>query len=171
MKSIYHMINEKMFTASDMIKFRHFPGTLEEYVEAEMLWRDEIMPVVILNACAVVTNVKYVDVLTNSRKREAVFARYLAMHFLKALQPALSLREVGEYIGGKDHATVLHAYKTVKEVIEQEYNDQFKNWYWKAKRKVFSIYSNDDPQAIKKAKEENKQFIADKEEVAARKRK
>ena len=166
MRSIYHAIDEKMFTARDMEKFKHFPGTLTEYVESQMLWRDEIMPYVILNSCAVVTNAKYSDCLTDTRKREVVFARYMAMYLLGVLQPALSLREIGELIGGKDHSTVSHANKIVDSVIKQEHVDQYKRWYVKCKRRVMSIYKNHDSKAVQKAKEESRAIIDNKEEVA-----
>ncbi|HEY9125246.1 MAG TPA: chromosomal replication initiator protein DnaA [Bacteroidales bacterium] len=48
----------------------------------------------------------------NTRKREIVLARQVAMYFSKLLTKS-SLTTIGTNIGKKDHATVLHAYKTV----------------------------------------------------------
>lgn len=55
--------------------------------------------------------------LTQSRKREIVQARQITMFFAKKYTQA-SFAHIGKVIGGKDHATVLHACKTVKDQIE-----------------------------------------------------
>jgi len=54
-----------------------------------------------------------------SRKREIVQARQLAMYFAKTLTKN-SLASIGVEIGGKDHATVLHAVRTVKNLIDTD---------------------------------------------------
>ncbi len=60
------------------------------------------------------------DVLhTKTRKREIVQARQIAMFFSKNLTKS-SLSTIGSLIGGKDHATVLHACKTVNNLIESD---------------------------------------------------
>ncbi|MEE3225922.1 MAG: helix-turn-helix domain-containing protein, partial [Bacteroidota bacterium] len=54
-----------------------------------------------------------VDTLqSKTRKRHIVQARQLAMFFAKKLTKA-SLASIGSQIGKRDHATVLHACKTV----------------------------------------------------------
>jgi chromosomal replication initiator protein len=55
----------------------------------------------------------------NTRKREIVQARQLAMYFSKNLTKS-SLTSIGMQIGGKDHATVLHAYRTVLNLMETD---------------------------------------------------
>ena len=50
---------------------------------------------------------------TKSRKKEVVQARQVAMYLTKQFTE-LSTSKIGKLIGGKDHATVLHAVKTVK---------------------------------------------------------
>lgn len=60
------------------------------------------------------------DVLhTKTRKREIVQARQIAMYFSKSMTKS-SLSTIGSLIGGKDHATVLHACKTVNNLIETD---------------------------------------------------
>lgn len=49
---------------------------------------------------------------TRSRKREVVLVRQVAMYFSKKYLD-LSTAKIGLYIGNRDHATVLHACKTV----------------------------------------------------------
>jgi chromosomal replication initiator protein len=54
---------------------------------------------------------------TKSRKREVVQARQIAMYLAKN-NTDFSTSKIGKLIGGKDHATVLHACKTVKSQCE-----------------------------------------------------
>jgi chromosomal replication initiator protein len=54
---------------------------------------------------------------TKSRKREVVQVRQVAMYLAKKHTDASSSK-IGRLIGDKDHATVLHAYKIVKEQCE-----------------------------------------------------
>lgn len=56
-------------------------------------------------------------IYTKSRKREVVQARQIAMYLAKN-NTELSTAKIGAQIGGKDHATVLHACKTIKEQRE-----------------------------------------------------
>jgi len=60
---------------------------------------------------------------SRTRKREIVQARQVAMYFSKSLTKS-SLASIGSQIGGKDHATVLHACKTVNNLIDTD--KQFK---------------------------------------------
>ena len=60
------------------------------------------------------------DVLhTKTRKREIVQARQIAMFFSKSMTKS-SLSTIGSLIGGKDHATVLHACKAVNNLIDTD---------------------------------------------------
>jgi len=61
---------------------------------------------------------------SKTRKREIVQARQVAMYFSKNLTKS-SLASIGSQIGNKDHATVLHACKTVNNLVETD--KQFKN--------------------------------------------
>ncbi len=61
-----------------------------------------------------------VDMLSSkTRKREIVQARQIAMYFAKSMTKC-SLAMIGNAIGNKDHATVLHACKTVNNLIETD---------------------------------------------------
>ena len=65
-----------------------------------------------------------IDMLHSStRKREIVQARQIAMFFSKKYTKA-ALASIGKQVGGKDHATVLHACKTVMNM--QETDKRFK---------------------------------------------
>ncbi|HBG70665.1 MAG: chromosomal replication initiation protein DnaA [Bacteroidetes bacterium GWF2_43_63] len=64
-------------------------------------------------------NISVEQMHSSSRKREIVQARQLAMYFAKTLTKS-SLASIGTDIGGKDHATVLHAVRTVKNLIDTD---------------------------------------------------
>ena len=59
------------------------------------------------------------DFFTKSRKRNIVQARQLSMYFSKKYTKA-PLTVIGEQCGGKDHATVIHALKTVANLLETD---------------------------------------------------
>lgn len=54
-----------------------------------------------------------------TRKREILQARQIAMYFSKLLTKS-SLASIGAQIGNKDHATVLHACKTVNNLYDTD---------------------------------------------------
>lgn len=56
---------------------------------------------------------------SKTRKREIVQARQLAMYFAKKHTKA-SLASIGLHCGNKDHATVLHACRTVNNLVETD---------------------------------------------------
>ncbi len=67
-----------------------------------------------------------IDMLkSKTRKREIVQARQIAMYFSKKMTKS-SLASIGAVCGGKDHATVLHACRTVTNLAETD--KQFKNF-------------------------------------------
>jgi chromosomal replication initiator protein len=64
-------------------------------------------------------NIPVDQIQSKTRKREIVQARQVAMFFSKNLTKS-SLATIGSQIGGKDHATVLHACKTVNNLIDTD---------------------------------------------------
>ncbi len=61
------------------------------------------------------------SIQTKTRKREIVQARQITMYFSKTLTK-FSLASIGAQIGNKDHATVLHACKTVNNLKDTDKN-------------------------------------------------
>lgn len=64
-------------------------------------------------------NITIDDLMSSSRKRQIVQARQIAM-YLSRNHTDSSLNTIGEHIGGKDHATVLHACTTVADLISTD---------------------------------------------------
>lgn len=63
------------------------------------------------------------DLKTRRRNKQVVFPRQIAMYLSRELTD-LSLPEIGEAFGGKDHTTVLHSYNKIKEGLLN--NPEFK---------------------------------------------
>ena len=62
-------------------------------------------------------NLEQAAIQTNSRKREIVQARQITMYLAKKYTDC-SFSHIGKIVGKKDHATVLHACKTIKDQID-----------------------------------------------------
>ena len=69
-------------------------------------------------------NLEQVDIDKITRKREIVQVRQIAHFFAKETSDhfklSWSLADIGKKIGGKNHATVLHSIKTVKNVCDTD---------------------------------------------------
>jgi chromosomal replication initiator protein len=73
------------------------------------------------------------SISSKTRKREIVQARQLAMYFSKKLTKA-SLATIGQHCGNKDHATVLHACRTVNNLMDTD--KQFRNYVEELDKKI-----------------------------------
>ena len=60
------------------------------------------------------------ELLSKTRKRQIVQARQIAMYMSRMLITNCSLSTIGAEIGGKDHATVLHACTTVTDLMSTD---------------------------------------------------
>ena len=60
------------------------------------------------------------ELLSKTRKRQIVQARQIAMYMSRILITNCSLSTIGAEIGGKDHATVLHACTTVTDLMSTD---------------------------------------------------
>lgn len=61
-------------------------------------------------------NLSEPDLLSKKRTQEVAFARQVAMYLCRVLTD-LSLPRIGEEFGGRDHTTVLHAFKKIASLI------------------------------------------------------
>ena len=61
------------------------------------------------------------DLRSNSRAKDLSFARQLTMYLMKKMTRK-SLREIGSFLGRKDHSTVIHAFDKVHENAEKDSN-------------------------------------------------
>jgi chromosomal replication initiator protein DnaA len=65
-------------------------------------------------------NITRESLLSKSRKRDIVQARQIAMYISRSLINGCSLATIGMELGGKDHATVLHACTTVSDLMSTD---------------------------------------------------
>ena len=62
---------------------------------------------------------KVADIRSSSRKQNLVRARSLAM-FIARQMTSKSMHQIGEYFGGRDHTTVLHAVRKTELLLESD---------------------------------------------------
>ncbi len=72
-------------------------------------------------------------IISNTRKREIVQARQIAMYFSKKMTKS-SLATIGFHCGNKDHATVLHACRTVNNLMDTD--KQFRGFVVDIEKKI-----------------------------------
>lgn len=72
--------------------------------------------------------VKVADILSKRRSRSIARPRQMAMALAKELTNH-SLPEIGDHFGGRDHTTVIHACRKVKELIQESHDfaEDYKN--------------------------------------------
>ena len=81
---------------------------------------------VITQAVCEYFNITKETLLSKSRKRQIVQARQIAMYECRNLIQNCSLSTIGQELGGKDHATVLHACSTVQDLMSTD--KLFRQW-------------------------------------------
>ena len=65
-------------------------------------------------------DVRISDLRSRSRQRQVAYPRQIAMFLCKDLIPNMTLKEIGESFGGKDHTTVLYA---CQKIVDEREND------------------------------------------------
>ncbi len=102
----------------------HMPITLElaENITGKLIGEEQVditMDKVQKTICDYF-NITRDILLSKSRKRQIVQARQIAMYLSRNLITNCSLSTIGAELGGKDHATVLHACTTVSDLIKTD---------------------------------------------------
>lgn len=69
--------------------------------------------------------IEYSALQSKARNQELAFARQIAMYLLKKMTDK-SLRDIGDYLGGRDHSTVMHAVNKVEELMSMDQDLQNK---------------------------------------------
>ncbi len=100
-------------------------------------------PELILNEVASAYNITVGDIRGRSRRRAVSEARQIAAYFLYDMfnvkmahtKSKWGTKKVGEYIGGKDHVTVLYSIKVVNGLLETD--PWFKERFELIKSKIY----------------------------------
>lgn len=96
---------------------------LVEQVLHDLIGSAKIKPITFEKIQKVVADefdVRIGDMRGRSRQRQIAFPRQIAMYLCKGLIPSMTLNEIGEAFGGKDHTTVLYACQKIGDEIERD---------------------------------------------------
>lgn len=94
---------------------------LAEHVLKDLITDDdvhEITPELILHATCEYFDVTLEELSSKSRTRTLVTARQIAMYLLRELTE-MSLPKIGQELGGRDHTTVMHADRKIRELMAE----------------------------------------------------
>lgn len=108
----YSKLTDRKMTLSDL-----------ENVLLDVIGNERIKPVSveqILRAVAEHFDVRIADLRGRSRQRQIVYPRQTAMFLCRTLMPSLSLQDIGEHFGGRDHTTVMYACERISRDTEAE---------------------------------------------------
>lgn len=96
---------------------------MAEDVLRDLIGANKVRPITIQDiqrAVAEYFDVRIADLQGRSRQRVVAFPRQCAMYLCKELIPSLSLSEIGEAFGGKDHTTVIYTCQKIKRDSKRE---------------------------------------------------
>ncbi len=83
--------------------------------------RKELSPQQILEVVADYYNLSVEDLQGSRRSRKIAYPRQVAMYLLREETEA-SLPQIGAYLGGRDHTTVLYGYERIRARVEEDDN-------------------------------------------------
>ncbi len=92
---------------------------LATIVLQDILRHQPITAVQVLAAVAEFYHVDIADLTGRSRNKEVVVPRQMAMYLLRE-ETGISLPQIGETLGGRDHTTVMYAHEKMRELIETD---------------------------------------------------
>ena len=76
-------------------------------------------PSFIIEVVAKTFNVKLLDLSNNTRKKNITTARHVAMYIMRE-HAKLQLKDIGNFLGKRDHTTVLNGIEKIKSIILQD---------------------------------------------------
>lgn len=78
--------------------------------------KKKLTPEIVLEYVAEEFKIKKDEILSRKRTKEISFARYIAMFITRELFD-ISLKSIGKYTGGRNHATVIHGCEMIKNLM------------------------------------------------------
>lgn len=105
-----------IFTEKEMIAFKRFKGNITEFKE-QLKKLDEHEKIVKIVCDEMNFPVNKLGLKT--RKREVAFTRQM-VHWSLYYWTFMTTPKIGKMIGNKNHATVLHSYETVDDLIDTD---------------------------------------------------
>lgn len=96
---------------------------LKDMIKPEKI--HEITPELIINTVCEDYHITLEQITSSNRSNSIAKPRMIVMYLCRTLLSNMSLKEIGNYLGGKNHTTVMHGCENVKNEIEQ--NEAFAN--------------------------------------------
>lgn len=97
--------------------------SLVENVLHDLIGSEKIRPITVEHVQKVVADyfdMRIADLRGKSRQRQVVQPRQIAMYLCKMLVPSMSLTDIGESFGGRDHTTVIHACEKIAKSAQKD---------------------------------------------------
>jgi len=142
-KKIEKNIRELEGALNRLIIFYQINNQIPDLIKTKELLKDLIKPPLrmvspktVIRTVAEFYDLKEKDLLTNSRKKELVRPRQIAMYLLKE-ELKCSFPFIGRVFKGKDHTTVMHAYKKISEELKE--NERLIEEINLIKERIFSL--------------------------------
>lgn len=110
----------KVVSFASLNKVEASPALAEEIIQDILGEEKTITLEAIQKKVAEHFDLRLSDLTSKKRPQTIAFPRQLAMYLSRELTRH-SLQEIGEAFGGRDHTTVLHAYKTVESILEKDF--------------------------------------------------
>lgn len=82
--------------------------------------KKEITPDFIINIVSDHMNVPYSDIVSSKRSQNIATARQIAMYLCRKYLSHMSLKQVGDCLGGRDHSTVLNGVDKIELLIKND---------------------------------------------------
>lgn len=79
----------------------------------------EITPETIIKIVADFFQVEYQDILSHKRNAHLIFVRRISIYLVKEMTNE-PFKSIGHYFGNRDHATVEHGYREIRNMIEND---------------------------------------------------
>lgn len=79
---------------------------------------EDLLPDEIVGCVSRVLAIPINIIQSKTRKRDVLYARYIAAHLIRATYPKLSLTTIGWHLGHHEHSTPHHALATANDLIK-----------------------------------------------------
>lgn len=93
----------------------------------------------IIDASAKFYNITYKDLIGDSRKKELVWPRQIAIYLIRE-ELNSSYPAIGHELGGRDHTTAMHAYNKIQKELKENDNGKIKQEIESVRQLFHSIY-------------------------------
>ena len=106
-----------LFTEKELLAFKTFNGTLDEFKEGIKQITNE--PDKVISVICECLEIDSDQLNIDTRKREIAFQRQIA-HWGLYYYTYMSIAKIGRKVGNRDHTTVLHSKKLINDLIESD---------------------------------------------------